>query len=28
MKGVKNGIEYTGKKNFLCRSCGKQFQYA
>ncbi len=26
MKVVKNGKKRTGKQNFLCRSCGKQFQ--
>ena len=27
MKVVKNGIKRTGKQNFLCRACGKQFQF-
>ncbi len=26
VKVVKNGLKKTGKQNFLCRSCGKQFQ--
>ena len=28
LKVVKNGVKRTGKRNFLCRSCGKQFQHA
>ena len=27
-KVVKNGKKKTGQQNFLCRQCGKQFQYA
>lgn len=27
MKVVKNGVKRTGRQNFLCRACGKQFQY-
>ncbi|RIJ37636.1 IS1 family transposase [Pontibacter oryzae] len=27
MKVVKNGVKVTGKQNFLCRACGKQFQH-
>ncbi|PRY03359.1 IS1 family transposase [Pontibacter ummariensis] len=27
LKVVKNGVKRTGKQNFLCRSCGKQFQF-
>lgn len=26
-KVVKNGTKRTGEQNFLCRGCGKQFQY-
>lgn len=26
-KVVKNGIKRTGRQNFLCKSCGKQFQH-
>ena len=28
VKVVKNGVKRTGKQNFLCRTCRKQFQYA
>ncbi|MCX2740729.1 hypothetical protein OO017_12285 [Pontibacter sp. M82] len=28
VKVVKNGVKRTGEQNFLCRACGKQFQYA
>ncbi|WP_266206124.1 IS1 family transposase [Pontibacter kalidii] len=28
MKVVKNGVKCTGKQNFLCRSCRKQFQHS
>uniref|UniRef100_UPI00301CB437 IS1 family transposase n=1 Tax=Pontibacter sp. 13R65 TaxID=3127458 RepID=UPI00301CB437 len=27
LKVVKNGVKKTGKQNFLCRGCGKQFQH-
>ncbi len=27
VKIVKNGIKKTGAQNYLCKSCGKQFQY-
>ena len=27
VKVVKNGVKRTGRQNFLCRGCGKQFQY-
>ncbi len=27
LKVVKNGVKRTGRQNFLCRSCGKQFQF-
>jgi IS1 family transposase len=26
-KVVKNGVKSTGKQNFLCKACGRQFQY-
>ena len=28
VKVVKNGVKRTGRQNFLCRECGKQFQHA
>ncbi|WP_435529758.1 transposase-like zinc-binding domain-containing protein, partial [Pontibacter aydingkolensis] len=27
VKVVKNGVKCTGKQNFLCRGCQKQFQH-
>jgi len=27
VKVVKNGVKRTGRQNFLCRACGKQFQF-
>ncbi|MFD3004050.1 IS1 family transposase, partial [Pontibacter toksunensis] len=27
MKVVKNGVKRTGRQNFLCCACGKQFQF-